>query len=227
MTVLEICVQDLGGVLAARDFGADRVEVCEDLSVGGLTPSLGLVEGSLALGRVDVQVLVRPRAGDFVHDEAEVAQILRSIAGFSRLREGAGVNLGFVVGALRGDGRINVEAARAFRDAAGDAPLTFHRGFDEAPDLFEALDQLLELGYDRVLTTGGDGSVADTAMLRALQERAGEELTVLASGGLRSHNVARAIRESGAREVHMRAPLPDGSTDPQEVRRIVEAVRAL
>ncbi|HHT41040.1 MAG TPA: copper homeostasis protein CutC [Actinomyces sp.] len=227
MALLELCVEDLAGVEEARKNGISRVEICDDLSVGGLTPSLDFVEKSLAVGDVDVMVLVRPRAGDFIHTPAEVEQILHSIREISALPNPTGVQLGFVVGALNEDLTVNEDAAIAFREAAGDKPLTFHRAFDETPDLFKTIDQLKSLGYQRALTTGGNGPKADADSLRALQEYAGDDFTILVSGGLRSHNVAEVLRETGAREAHMRAPRPDGSTDPDEVKKIVEAVRSL
>lgn len=224
MALLELCVEDLAGVEEARKNGIARVEICDDLSVGGLTPSLEFVEKALAVGDVDVMVLVRPRGGDFIHTPEEIDQILESIREISKIPNPTGVELGFVVGALNDDLTVNEEAAIAFREAAGDRQLTFHRAFDETPDLFKTIDQLKSWGYQRALTTGGNGPKADAKAFRALQEYAGDDFTILVSGGLRSHNVAEVLRETAAREAHMRAPRPDGTTDPEEVRKIVEAV---
>lgn len=171
MALLELCVEDLAGVEEARKNGISRVEICDDLSVGGLTPRLDFVEKSLAVGDTDVMVLVRPRAGDFIHTPAEVEQILHSIREISALPNPTGVQLGFVVGALNEDLTVNEDAAIAFREATGDKPLTFHRAFDETPDLFKTIDQLKSWGYQRALTTGGNGPKADADSLRALQER--------------------------------------------------------
>ncbi|MDO5049941.1 MAG: copper homeostasis protein CutC [Actinomycetaceae bacterium] len=224
MTVLELCIQDLAGVQTAHDAGFDRVELCRDLSVGGLTPGDELIAQALEVG-IDIQVLIRPRAGNFAHSKEEISKIVSDIKRIKNAHEDVSVNLGFVVGALLPNGRVNVDAARRFRSAAGSSPLTFHRAFDETPDVFQALDELLELGYDRILTTGGNGAVADPTRLRELQEHAQDALTILASGGLRSHNVAQIVRQSQAREVHMRAPGPRGTTDPIEARKIVQAMQ--
>mgnify|MGYP002735216346 FL=1 len=120
MALLELCVEDLAGVEEARKNGIARVEICDDLSVGGLTPSLEFVEKALAVGDVDVMVLVRPRGGDFIHTPEEIDQILESIREISKIPNPTGVELGFVVGALNDDLTVNEEAAIAFREAAGD-----------------------------------------------------------------------------------------------------------
>lgn len=115
-------------------------------------------------------------------------------------------------------------AAARLRDVAEDAPLTFHRGFDQVRDQDRGLDVLMELGYDRVLTTGGDPAVAQPGALARLVERGGADIVILVSGGLRAHNVAEVVAACGAREVHMRAPGTSG-TDRSEVERIVAALR--
>ena len=208
MTTVEICVEDAVGVRRARDGGADRIEICTDLSCGGLTPAFDEVAAALEVAPTGgVQVLVRPRPGDFVHT-----------------REEAAVRLGFVVGVITRDGQIDVNAAARLRDAAEEAPLTFHRGFDQVADQDRGLDVLMELGYDRVLTTGGDPAVAQPDALARLVKRGGDDIIILVSGGLRAHNVAEVVAASGAREVHMRAPGTSG-TDQAEVERIVADLR--
>ena len=225
MTIVEICVEDAVGVRRARDGGADRIEICTDLSCGGLTPAFGEVASALEVApEGGVQVLVRPRPGNFVHSREEVTRIASDIVTLSAIGRGAPVRLGFVVGVLNADDTINVDAAARLRDVAEDAPLTFHRGFDQVRDQDRGLDVLMELGYDRVLTTGGDPAVAQPGVLARLVERGGEDIIILVSGGLRAHNVAEVVAASGASEVHMRAPGASG-TDRAEVERIVSALR--
>lgn len=224
MTVVEICVEDALGVRRACDGGADRVEVCRDLSCGGLTPAFDEVAAALEVAPAGgVQVLVRPRPGDFVHSREEVDRIASDIAQLASVGRGAAVPLGFVVGVLEPGGRINVDASARLRDEAGEAPLTFHRAFDQVEDLDRGLDVLMELGYDRVLTTGGDPAVARPEALARLVARGGEDIIILVSGGLRAHNVADVVAASRAREVHMRAPGACG-TDQEEVERVVAAL---
>lgn len=224
MTIVEICVEDAVGVRRARDGGADRIEICTDLSCGGLTPAFDDVEAALEVAPSGgVQVLVRPRPGEFVHTREEVDRIASDIETLSSIGRGAPVRLGFVVGVVTRDGNIDVDAAARLRDAARDAPLTFHRGFDQVIDQDRGLDILMELGYDRVLTTGGDPAVAQPRALARLVERGGEDIVILVSGGLRAHNVAEVVAACGASEVHMRAPGTSG-TDQAEVERIVSAL---
>ena len=155
MTVVEICVEDAVGVRRARDGGADRIEICTDLSCGGLTPAFDEVAAALEVAPAGgIQVLVRPRPGNFVHSREEVDRIASDIVTLRAIGRGTAVRLGFVVGVLADDGSINVDAAARLRDIAEDAPLTFHRGFDQVLDQDRGLDVLMELGYDRVLTTG-------------------------------------------------------------------------
>lgn len=223
--LVEICVQDAAGVAAARDAGADRVELCVDIGCGGLTPPQRLVEESLALAPAGgLQVLVRPRPGDFVHTPSEIDEVEASIRDLAELAPSAPVPLGFVVGVLDDSGRIAQGAAARWRAACEGLPLTFHRAFDALPDLEEGVAALIRLGYDRVLTTGGDPAVAKPERLRRLVGLAGPDLVILASGGLRSANVAGVVAASGASEVHMRAPGIAGGTDPGEVRRILAAL---
>lgn len=225
MTIVEICVEDAVGVRRARDGGADRIEICTDLSCGGLTPAFDEVAAALEVAPTGgVQVLVRPRPGNFVHSREEVDRIASDIVTLTAIGEGAPVRLGFVVGVLNGDGTINVDAAARLRDTAEDAPLTFHRGFDQVADQDRGLDILMELGYDRVLTTGGDPAVAQPDALARLVKRGGDDIIILVSGGLRAHNVAEVVAACGAHEVHMRAPGTSG-TDRAEVERIVAALR--
>ncbi|MDE0572469.1 copper homeostasis protein CutC [Demequina sp. B12] len=233
--LIEICVEDLGGVDAAVQGGADRLEICADVSTGGLTPSDALVDHAVAAAPPSgVQVLIRPRAGDFVYTPEEVAAMAADIARMRTLWPGG--PLGFVVGALTVDGHVDVTAASALRDAAGPAPLTFHRGIDATPDPVAAMQVLAGMGYDRVLTTGGHASVADVDGLRRMVDAGGEQLTVIGSGGLRAHNVAQVVHDAHLTEVHMRAPsarvalsdaaapLGESTTDRAEVERIVAAL---
>jgi len=200
VTVVEICVEDALGVRRARDGGADRIEICTDLSCGGLTPAFDEVAAALEVAPAGgVQVLVRPRPGDFVHTREEVDRIASDIVTLASIGRGASVPLGFVVGVITRDGQIDVDAAARLRDVAEDAPLTFHRGFDQVVDQDRGLDVLMELGYDRVLTTGGDPAVAQPGALARLVERGGDDIIILVSGGLRAHNVAEVVAGPGGR----------------------------
>lgn len=208
MTVVEICLDDLAGVRVAEEAGADRIELCAALGEGGITPSIGTVAGALrAATRIGIQVLIRQRPGDFVYDDDELQAMVDDIHSIRALPNPSGIVLGFVVGALRADGRVNVDATRRLVAACGDAPVTFHKAFDQISDRAEALQQLADLGVTRVLTSAGAATALEGAdELTRLVELAGDRVTILAGGGVRPANVAEVVRRTGVAEVHLRAP---------------------
>lgn len=213
MTVLEICLDDIAGAILAERCGADRIELCSGLSEGGTTPSIGTVRTVLeSVEHIGVQVLVRQRAGDFVYSPAEVDAMCADIEAIAALRTPPLVDVGFVVGALTPDGVIDQAATKRMLRAAGDAPVTFHKAFDETPDLSRSLDVLIELGVQRVLTSGGPSTATDGAdVLGRLVRQAAGRIGILAAGGIRPHNVAEVIARSGVSEVHLRAAAPVAS----------------
>jgi copper homeostasis protein len=206
-TLVEICLEDVGGARVAAEAGADAIEVCAGLAVGGTTPTPGFVRHCVeqAPGR-EVRVLVRPRAGDFVHSPEEVDVMAADITAL-RAAVPAGARVGFVVGTLRADGHVDADAVRRLVTACGDAPVTFHKAFDSVPDQPAALALLADLGVTRVLTSGGGGPALDHLPLLAdLVRRAGEVVRIAVAGGVRPDNVARVVAATRAREVHLRAP---------------------
>jgi len=212
VTAVEICIDDVEGASIAEECGADRVEVCAALSEGGTTPSMGLVSAVLSrVSRIGVQVLVRPRAGDFVYSPAEVEVMLGDIAAVRALR--AAVPVGFVVGALTADGAIDTAVLARLVEAAGPCPVTFHRAFDTLPDLPAALPTLISAGVARVLTSGGAPTAADGAdVLRSLVAGSAGRIAVLAGGSVRGANVAALVAATGVPEVHLRAGEPVSSS---------------
>ncbi|WP_155370971.1 copper homeostasis protein CutC [Catellatospora vulcania] len=231
MTTVEICVSDVPTALVAEAAGADRLELCADLGQGGTTPSLGAVEIALrSLRTAGVRIMVRPRGGDFRVGELEEQVMLADIAAIRALPNPHGLALGVVVGAVTDGAELDLAVLRRLIEAAGPLPVTVHKAFDEVPDQFTALEQIIELGADAVLTSGAARTALDgAARLAALRQRAGDRLRVIAAGGIRSHNVRLVLAQTGAQEVHLRAPvLRDGreATDAAEVRRVVDAARA-
>lgn len=228
MVTVELCVDDTNGVRIAREAGVHRVELCASLDVGGLTPEFSLITECLSEAPVGgLQVIVRSRAGDFVYSREEISAMCDDIRAIRRLTGDSPVPVGFVVGAVTEDGCIDEDAAAAYRQAAGTRPLTFHRAFDVLADQMAGVETLVALGYQRVLTTGGDPAVAQVSALRKLTRVADGRLKIIASGGVRSGNVAQIVADSAAPEVHMRAPASgaDGGTDSNEVARIMAALR--
>ncbi len=205
-TLVEICLEDVGGARVAAAAGADAVEVCAGLTQGGTTPTVGFVlHCAEQAPDLDVRVLVRARAGDFVHSRQEVAVMEADIAAV-RAAVPTSVRLGFVIGTLSADGSIDADAVRRLVAACDDAPVSFHKAFDSVPDRVTALALLADLGITRVLTSGGGGPAVDhLPELAELVRRGGDDVRIAVGGGVRPDNVARVVAETGAREVHLRA----------------------
>lgn len=198
---LEICIDRLESALAAKAGGADRLEVCGALSMGGITPSIGLIEQCVAIGGIDIMVMIRPHAGSFCYEAADVQTMLSDI----RRAKHLGVH-GVVLGALRPDAQIDPELCRRFRDEACPIPVTFHRAFDLTPDPQAALECLIELGVERVLTSGQAESAAKgAALIRALVDQAGTAISIMAGGQIRPPNIDTVLRETGVQEIHASA----------------------
>ncbi|RHW19299.1 copper homeostasis protein CutC [Sphingomonas gilva] len=210
-TLLEICVDDPMGIEAAVAGGADRIELCSALELGGLTPSPALLEKALRTG-CPTHMMIRPRAGGFVLSEDEAALMVEEIG----LAVGRGV-AGIVVGALRAQGGLDGEALARFRDAARNATIILHRAIDLLPDPVAAVREAVALGYDGILSSGGAPSAIEgMATLAAMVETAGDRLSIIAGAGVTPDNVARLVATTGVREVHASAsrpgPEPDGAT---------------
>jgi copper homeostasis protein len=201
MAFLEVCVDSLRGLEAALAGGAQRIELCSRLDLGGLSPTDELFDAALTTSRVPIFAMVRPRGGDFSYDEAEFA-VMRAEIEARKARAH-----GFVFGALTRTGRVDRERTRELVLAARPRPVTFHRAFDDAVDLDEALETLIELGIERVLTSGGaPNAVEGRARLAELVDRAAGRIVILAGGGVRAHNAAELVRASGVREIHGSVP---------------------
>jgi len=232
--LVEICVDDLDGVLAAEVGGADRVELCGDLLEGGTTPSLGLIELVLdRVSRIGVQIMVRPRGGDFAYSATELEVMRRDLRAIATLAERSNVAVGVVFGVLTSDRRVDVAAMRLLIDAAGTVPVTFHKAIDASDDVVAAYGVLRGLGVERVLTSGGPGTAAEGAQTLAhLVSISAGGPAVLAGGGVRPANARALVAATGVGEVHLRAQVPaargDGGlvTDLAIVRSVVEAVGA-
>lgn len=198
--ILEICAADIGSVYAASNGGADRIELCSALSEGGLTPSAGMIEEALRVPGIKVNVLIRPRCGDFVYSEQEILTMLRDIEICRQL----GVN-GVVVGALTPDGNIDREACRRMAVASEGLHRTFHRAFDMCRDPELAVREIISLGFDRVLTSGQSPTALDGAGLIGRLSQEFPEITFIAAGGINPDNVRDIMNLAGVHEVHASA----------------------
>jgi len=206
--IIEACVDSVGSALAAQDGGADRIELCDALNDGGVTPSAGKIALCRERLRIPVFVLIRPRAGDFHYGETETAVMLRDMA----MAKGLGAD-GVVIGALNTDGTIDVERVRRLVEAARPMAVTFHRAFDVTPEPLEALETLKQLGIERVLTSGQAGTALEgMAVLKELVVAAAGRVTILAGGGVNEVNAEQIVRDAGVTELHLRGTVPVAST---------------
>ncbi|PYE85676.1 copper homeostasis protein CutC [Pseudoroseicyclus aestuarii] len=193
---LEICVDTPDGLAAALAGGADRIELCSALALGGLTPSAGLVAAAAGAG-VPVRAMIRPRAGGFVLSPADLEVSLGDL----RAMRAAGLE-GVVLGAARADGSLDTEALARLREAAGPMAATLHRVFDLTPDPEAALEQAIDLGFDCILTSGQAPSApAGAALIARLTERAQGRIAIMAGGGVTAQ-AAPALIETGAAWLH-------------------------
>lgn len=197
----EICVDSVAGVRAARQAGANRVELCANLLEGGTTPSLGLIREARKIAGIGLNVIIRPRGGDFLFDDDEFAIMLADIA--AAKAEGAD---GVVIGLLTAEGDVDAGRAQALIAAARPLSVTFHRAFDMTRDPFAALETLIGLGVERVLTSGQEASVLEgLPLIIELIRRAGERIIIMPGGGITARNAARIVQAAKPKEMHFAA----------------------
>jgi copper homeostasis protein len=199
--IFEICVDSIDGALAAQAAGAQRIELCANLVEGGTTPSLGMVQLARESITINVNVIVRPRGGDFVYSDLVLEVMRRDILAI----KAAGAN-GVVIGLLRPDGSVDVEKTRMLVEAARPMTVTFHRAIDLCRNPAEALEAICGLGIERVLTSGAQNSALDGIdCIAALVCQASGRAIVMAGGGVNEDNIATIIAKTGVTEVHFAA----------------------
>lgn len=195
--LLEICVDDPAGLREAIAGGADRVELCSALSVGGLTPSRGFMAAAARAG-VPVHAMIRPREGDFIYEAADAEVMLEDI----RAARETGL-AGVVIGASREDGSLDVPLLSRLVEAAAGMQVTLHRAFDLVPDFDRALEEAISLGCSRILTSGGAATaLGGIEVLRHLAERAHGRIGILPGGGVRAETAASLLSIPGINELH-------------------------
>lgn len=234
MIEVEICTPSRRSAEAAKFGGAQRIELCRDLACGGLTPSVDDIEYCVGRLGLRTHVLVRPRAGNFYYNAAEVSEIMSTIEQCRRLGAAA-----VVVGFLDYDGCVDEHLTRMAVEAAGPMQVTFHRAFDEAlQDPCEALEVVAACGCNRLLTSGqcptateGAAVIGRLVAAAARLRLVGRGVEILAGSGVTPENVRPLVEATGVAEVHgsCKATMPDGSveTDAAQVRQLLAAVRNL
>ena len=224
MRKLEVCAGSIESIKAAYEGGAYRVELCSALSEDGLTPSAGMIRYARSLEGLKVNVLIRPRCGDFVYTEEEISCMEEDI----RLCRKLGVD-GVVIGALTQEGDIDLATCRRLVEAAKGMSITFHRAFDVCRNPQEAVKQVVALGCHRLLTSGQQPTAEEgIGLLRRLVEQVGERLIIMPGSGVNPGNAACILDATGAAEIHAsaRSQRVFGrlETDSRIVKEIVEKI---
>lgn len=199
--MLEICIDGVASARAAAAGGADRVELCANLPEGGTTPSAGMIREVRSAFTGALMVIIRPRGYDFLFSEDEMSVMLHDV----RVARELGTD-GVVIGCLTADGRVDRERCGRLIEAAGKLDVTFHRAFDMARDLAEALEDIASLGIRRVLTSGGAADVpSGLSVIQDLVKRAGNRRSIMPGGGVTESNLGDLVRATGVREIHLSA----------------------
>lgn len=205
--IFEVCLEGVDGAIAAQRGGAQRIELCAALVEGGITPSLGTIQACRDAVDIDIMVMIRPRGGDFLYSSAELDAMAKDIEACKSI----GVT-GVVFGMLKEDGQIDQNATRELLQLAQPLSVTFHRAFDVARDPFQSLDTLIELGVNRVLTSGQQATVPEgKEVIRQLIERSADHIGILPGCGITPENVVEMVRYTGAKEFHATAFSPQES----------------
>ena len=203
---IEICAGSALSVRNAVRGGAFRVELCSGMSDGGTTPSYGEIKAALreAGGRIKVNVIIRPRGGDFLYSSEEADIMVDDI----RMCGELGVD-GVVFGCLDARGAVDKTVMRRLMDAAGDLSVTFHRAFDMCSNPMQALEDIIFLGCDRILTSGcAPTAPGGVELIARLVEKAGERISIMAGSGVNPDNIEALIRATGVNELHLSARRP-------------------
>ncbi|WP_117234653.1 copper homeostasis protein CutC [Vibrio maerlii] len=196
--LIEVCIDNIESLKTAIKAGAERIELCSALALGGLTPSLGLIREAVKRSSVPVYVMIRPREGDFVFNDIEVEMMKDEITTYKSM----GVD-GVVVGALYADGTINTHALSLWTKAADGIGVTFHRAFDLVKESNLALETLIEYQVERVLTSGlNESAELGIPVIERLVSQADGRISIMAGAGVNAQN-ARFIAQTGVQELHL------------------------
>ncbi|PKH06517.1 copper homeostasis protein CutC [Moritella sp. Urea-trap-13] len=200
MTItIEVCVDNIESLLTAQQAGADRIELCSALPLGGLTANAGFVQKALDLATVPLYAIIRPRAGDFIYSEQEIDIMVSDIKFMTLL----GIQ-GVVIGALTPEGDIDKAALKRLMTASRDIGVTFHRAFDLCNDPQTALEILIDAGCERVLTSGQQATAEQGCdLITALVAQAGDRISIMPGAGVNPENAKKIIKLTRVSELHL------------------------
>lgn len=198
MIRIEICTNGYQSVINAQENGAHCAELCESLEVGGVTPSYGTLKKVANDMKIPVRVLIRPRSGNYIYNDSELEIMCQDI----QLVKELGYD-GVVIGALNENGDLDVEKIKAMMKVGEGMKFTFHRAIDACNNPLEALEILIDLGFDKVLTSGcKPKAVEGIDVIRQMQEQFGDKIKIMAGGGVNINNVSTIINETGVSNCH-------------------------
>ncbi len=201
---IEICANSVASCLEAQKGGAYRVELCAGIPEGGTTPSYGEIAVARELLNIKLNIIIRPRGGDFLYSDVEHKTMLHDI----KIAKKLGVD-GVVIGCLKADGTIDMERNRELIAAAEGMSVTFHRAFDMCKNPFESLEQIIALGCDRLLTSGQQPTAIEgISLLSQLVEKAGDRIIIMPGSGVNEDNIAILADKTKAKEFHFSAREP-------------------
>ncbi len=195
--LVEVIACTFADAIVARDSGADRVELCLAIEVGGLTPYIETIEQIGTLAPFPVVVMVRPQPGGFVNQSEQILQQIDQILSLGL------TNIEIITGALTGEDILDIATLKSIRERTLGTKLACHRCFDRTSDPCQALEQLIDLGFDRVLTSGHAKTAPEgTATITKLVQQANGRIEIIAGSGIRPHNVQQLIKQTGVTQVH-------------------------
>jgi copper homeostasis protein len=222
MVKLEVCANGINSALVAQEAGAYRVELCDNLLEGGTTPSYGQIALARKLLNIKLYPIIRPRGGNFVYSDLEFEVMKSDVINCKVL----GCD-GVVFGILTANNVVDVERCKILLELAKPMPATFHRAFDDAADLFQALEILISLGFERILTSGGaETAVGGKDVIKALIEATAGRIEIMPGAGVNKDNVEALIRTTGARSVHgsFSRDVPFRLTNLETVKSIIHSL---
>ncbi|OBT06644.1 copper homeostasis protein CutC [Vibrio sp. UCD-FRSSP16_10] len=196
---LEVCIDNIESLHTAIRGGATRIELCSSLALGGLTPSFGLMTQAKLQSCVPIYAMIRPRQGDFLYSDQDIEIMLADIKAANTAQLD-----GIVMGLLTKEGHIDYQASKKLIDAAQGMGVTFHRAIDQCSDIEQALEEIIDLGCERVLTSGQQSNaLLGVDKLAQMQQQAKGRIQIMAGAGVNEHNVQEIIKRAHIKEVHL------------------------
>nr|WP_312576066.1 copper homeostasis protein CutC [Sedimentibacter sp.] len=205
--ILEVCVDSYTSLMTAKDSGADRIELCSALNIGGLTPSYGLMKMAREIKGIEVVVMIRPRSGDFLYDDNEFQTMKEDI----EIAKKMGFD-GIVAGILLSDGRIDIDRMNELVKFARPLKVVFHRAFDDARDPLSDISKLIDMGICRILTSGQRANALEGAeYIAKMQANFGKNITIMPGCGVNANNIKKIYEITGCSDYHMSGKVDVGS----------------